>query len=99
MLLSELDEMWERVSRANSAIADRAGENSSVLGFIELIEKHVMESQLSIFRAYLEKHPVTQSYSLINRARECWRLHKAEWDKAAKSGEGYSCYKALSSAV
>ena len=33
------------------------------------------------------------------RALECWRLHRREWESAAKKGIGYSSYKALANAV
>lgn len=58
-----------------------------------------MEKQLADFRAFLEKNPVTLSYTIIKRARSFWHLHKAEYDQAAEANIGYSCYKALALAV
>ena len=58
-----------------------------------------MKKQLEIFKTYLDKHPVCASYSIINRARQCWFEHKAEWDNAAKNKTGYTCYKTLAQAV
>lgn len=58
-----------------------------------------MLEQIRIFKAYLDKRPVCASYSLITRARQCWREHKAEWDKAARNKSGYACYKTLSRTV
>lgn len=58
-----------------------------------------MLEQVRIFKAYLDKHPVCASYSIINRARQCWFEHKAEWDKAAKNKTGYANYKNLARAV
>lgn len=58
-----------------------------------------MKRQLEIFRAYLDKHPVCASYSLITRARQCWNTHRAEWDKTAENRTGYTSYKTLAQAV
>ena len=58
-----------------------------------------MLQQISIFKDYLDKHPVCASYSIITRARQCWLEHKSEWDKAAKNKTGYSSYKSLAQAV
>lgn len=58
-----------------------------------------MLEQGRIFKTYLDKHPVCASYSIINRARQCWFEHKAEWDKAARNKTGYASYKNLARAV
>lgn len=58
-----------------------------------------MDAQLRAFRDYLDSHPVCASRSVIDRARECWRAHAAEWDAAAADRRGYSSYKALAQAV
>ena len=58
-----------------------------------------MDDQRKIFLEYLQTHPVTRSYSKIVRARECWRLHQSDWDKAAKSGDGYKNHKILAQSV
>ena len=58
-----------------------------------------MIKQLAEFKKYLRTHPVSVSYSIIARAKECWNLHKTEWENAAKSGIGYKCYKVLSTAL
>lgn len=57
-----------------------------------------MKTQLGIFKDFLDKNPVCASYSLINRARQCWFKHKTEWDAAAKKKIGYACYKTLAQA-
>ena len=57
-----------------------------------------MEKQRKAFLEYLKEHPETASVSRITRARECWAIHRKEWDAAAKNGIGYSDYKALSRA-
>lgn len=53
-----------------------------------------MREQIRIFKAFLDKHPVCASYSIINRARQCWREHIAEWGKLAET-IGYASYKSL----
>ena len=58
-----------------------------------------MLEQVRIFKTYLDKHPVCASYSIINRARQCWYDHKTEWDNAAKNKTGYASYKNLARAV
>lgn len=58
-----------------------------------------MLEQVRIFKIYLDKHPVCASYSIINRARQCWNEHKTEWDKAAKNKTGYASHKNLAQAV
>ena len=57
-----------------------------------------MERQRKAFLEYLKEHPETASVSRITRARECWAIHRKEWNAAAKKGIGYSDYKALSRA-
>lgn len=57
-----------------------------------------MAKQRKVFLEYLRVHPETASVSRITRARECWAIHRKEWDAAAKNGIGYSDYKALSRA-
>ena len=57
-----------------------------------------MERQRKAFLEYLKEHPETASVSRITRARECWAIHRKEWNAAAKKGVGYSDYKALSRA-
>ena len=57
-----------------------------------------MERQRNAFLEYLKEHPETASVSRITRARECWAIHRREWNAAAKKGIGYSDYKALSRA-
>lgn len=58
-----------------------------------------MKEQISCFKEFLNTHPVCASYTIINRARQCWREHKSEWDLAAKNRTGYSSYKTLARAV
>ena len=57
-----------------------------------------MAKQRKVFLEYLKVHPETASVSRITRARECWSIHRKEWDAAAKKGIGYADYKALSRA-
>ena len=57
-----------------------------------------MAKQRKVFLEYLKVHPETASVSRITRARECWAIHRKEWDAAAKKGIGYADYKALSRA-
>lgn len=58
----------------------------------------IMDEQLETFEEFLDANPVCKSYSKIDRARQCWSLHKQEWNKAAKDRTGYSSYKALAAA-
>lgn len=55
--------------------------------------------QRQTFLAYLKHHPVTPSQSVITLAHKCWIEHQAEWDVAARSGEGYFDYKKLARAI
>ena len=57
-----------------------------------------MEKQRKVFLDYLKIHPETASARRQTRALECWRLHRREWESAAKKGIGYSSYKALANA-
>ncbi|MBQ0031514.1 MAG: hypothetical protein KBT68_01800 [bacterium] len=57
-----------------------------------------MAKQRKVFLEYLKVRPETASVSRITRARECWSIHRKEWDAAAKKGIGYADYKALSRA-
>ena len=57
-----------------------------------------MAKQRKVFLEYLRVHPETASVSRITRARECWAIHRREWNAAEKKGIGYSDYKALSRA-
>lgn len=55
--------------------------------------------QRQTFLTYLKHHPVTLSQSIITLAHKCWIEQQAEWDVAARSGEGYFNYKSLARAV
>ena len=57
-----------------------------------------MEKQRKVFLDFLKIHPETASTRRQTRALECWRLHRREWESAAKKGIGYSSYKALANA-
>ena len=57
-----------------------------------------MEKQRKVFLDYLKIRPETASVRRQARALECWRLHRREWEGAAKKGIGYSSYKALANA-
>ena len=54
-------------------------------------------AQRDVFAKFLKHHPAG-SISIYTRSRECWRLHKSEWDKAAAEGYGYSSADALAQA-
>ena len=57
-----------------------------------------MEKQRKVFLDFLKIHPETASARRQTRALECWRLHRCEWESAAKKGIGYSSYKARANA-
>ena len=57
-----------------------------------------MEKQRKVFLDYLKIHHETASKTRMTLARDCWAIHRREWDAAAKKGIGYSDYKALSRA-
>ena len=57
-----------------------------------------MEKQRKVFLDYLKIHHETASNTRMTLARDCWAIHRKEWDAAAKKGSGYSDYKALSRA-
>ena len=57
-----------------------------------------MAKQRKAFLDYLKIRPETASVRRQARALECWRLHRREWEGAAKKGIGYSSYKALANA-
>ena len=54
-----------------------------------------MEKQRKVFLDYLKIHHETASKTRMTVARDCWAIHRREWDAAAKNGVGYSSYKAL----
>ena len=54
-----------------------------------------MAKQRKVFLEYLKVHLETASVSRITRARECWAIHRKEWNAAAKKGIGYADYKGL----
>ena len=57
-----------------------------------------MEKQRKVFLDYLKIHHETASKTRMTLARDCWAIHRREWNAAAKKGIGYSDYKALSRA-
>ena len=57
-----------------------------------------MAKQRKVFLDYLKIRPETASVSRITRARECWAIHRKEWDAAAQKGVGYADYKGLARA-
>ena len=57
-----------------------------------------MEKQRKVFLDYLKIHHETASKTRMTLARDCWAIHRKEWNAAAKKGIGYSDYKALSRA-
>ena len=57
-----------------------------------------MEKQRKVFLDFLKIHHETSSKTRMTLARDCWAIHRKEWNAAAKKGIGYSDYKALSRA-
>ena len=82
--------MGGTVARTRRGGTDREGRRGPQTAF--------MAKQRKVFLEYLKVHPETASVSRITRARECWSIHRKEWDAAAKKGIGYADYKALSRA-
>ena len=54
-----------------------------------------MAKQRKVFLDFLKIHHETASKTRMTLARDCWAIHRREWDAAAKNGVGYSSYKAL----
>ena len=57
-----------------------------------------MEKQRKVFLDFLKIHRETTSKTRMTLARECWAIHRKEWNAAAKKGIGYSDYRALARA-
>ena len=57
-----------------------------------------MDAQLATFGKFLNTNPACASYSIIDRARQCWKLHQAEWNQAVKKKTGYASYKVIATA-
>jgi len=59
-----------------------------------------MQTQLRVFEAFLERYPVTDEFSRISRAHQCWVKHPEWTEKTRAKNEfrGYSSYKALAAA-
>ena len=88
----------EVVGRAGTGTADQARRHRTDGEGRRGPQTAFMAKQRKVFLEYLRVHPETASVSRITRARECWAIHRKEWDAAAKKGIGYSDYKALSRA-
>ena len=54
-----------------------------------------MEKQRKVFLKYLQLEPAGAKRNRMALARECWAIHRSEWEEAARKGVGYSSYKAL----
>ena len=57
-----------------------------------------MEKQRKVFLGFLAERHELSGLRRVTLARECWAMHRREWNAAAKKGIGYSDYKALSRA-
>ena len=82
--------MGGTVARTRRGGTDREGRRGR--------QTEYMEKQRKAFLDFLKIHPETASARRQTRALECWRLHRREWESAAKNGIGYSSYKALANA-
>ena len=82
--------MGGTVARTRRGGTDREGRRGR--------QTEYMEKQRKVFLDYLKIRPETASARRQTRALECWRLHRREWESAAKKGIGYSSYKALANA-
>ena len=82
--------MGGTVARTRRGGTDREGRRGR--------QTEYMEKQRKVFLDFLKIHPETASARRQTRALECWRLHRREWESAAKKGIGYSSYKALANA-
>ena len=78
------------VARTRRGETDREGRRGR--------QTEYMAKQRKAFLDYLKIRPETASVRRQARALECWRLHRREWEGAAKKGIGYSSYKALANA-
>ena len=54
-----------------------------------------MEKQRKVFLGFLAERHELSGLRRVTLARECWAIHRREWDAAAVKGIGYSSYKAL----
>ena len=54
-----------------------------------------MEKQRKVFLGFLAERHELSGLRRVTLARECWAMHRREWDAAAEKGIGYSSYKAL----
>ena len=78
------------VARTRRSGTDREGRRGR--------QTEYMEKQRKAFLDFLKIHHETASKTRMTLARDCWAIHRKEWNAAAKKGIGYSDYKALSRA-
>ena len=57
-----------------------------------------MEKQRKVFLCFLAERHELSGLRRVTLARECWAIHRREWDAAAVKGIGYSNYRSLARA-
>ena len=57
-----------------------------------------MERQRKVFLCFLAERYGLSGLRRVTLARECWAIHRREWDAAAVKGIGYSNYRSLARA-
>ena len=57
-----------------------------------------MEKQRKAFLGFLAERHELSGLRRVTLARECWAIHRREWDAAAVKGIGYSDYRSLARA-
>ena len=57
-----------------------------------------MEKQRKVFLGFLAERHELSGLRRVTLARECWAIHRREWDAAAVKGIGYSNYRSLARA-
>ena len=57
-----------------------------------------MEKQRKVFLGFLAERHGLSGLRRVTLARECWAIHRKEWDAAAVKGIGYSDYRSLARA-
>ena len=105
------DGALKKIAAAMGGEARRPRQSGRTGGTAEQVRRHwtglvgkkgrqteYMEKQRKVFLDYLKIHHETASKTRMTLARDCWAIHRKEWNAAAKKGIGYSDYKALSRA-
>ena len=57
-----------------------------------------MEKQRKMFLGFLAERHELSCLRRVTLARECWAIHRREWNSAAEKGIGYSDYRSLARA-